>query len=284
MNVNSNEYQRQAGEVDLYSIFRIVWSRRYLIIAVTVLFGIASVIFALTATPIFRAEVVVTEVRDSELNGAGAAANQLGGLASLVGVNLLGANMDRKAQAVLNSRRLIEEFIKRHVPLEELSGGGAPLTLWKAVEAFADDVLEIQESQLSGVTVVAIEWTDPNVSARWANDFVALANELLRTRALDESTRNIRYLNDQISKTDVVELRRVLYNLVENEAKTQMLANARPEYAFTIIDPAVPPEIRWYPKRTLIVLLGLLAGGFVGVLFAFAHHAWRTAKARELAA
>jgi hypothetical protein len=97
------------------------------------------------------------------------------------------------------------------------------------------------------LTVVAIDWTDPATAAQWANGFVALANELLRTRALVESKRNIAYLNDQISKTDVVELRRVLYGLIESETKTLMLANGRPEYAFRVVDPAVPPELKTRP-------------------------------------
>lgn len=273
------------SELDLDSILRVLWEQRYLIACSAALFGVAAVVFALVATPTYRAEVAVTEVQESALDGAASKIGQLGGLASLVGVDLLGGDMNREAQAVLRSRRLIEEFIKGHVPLRTFAGNGKPPTLWRAVQMFKEDVLEIKETPLNGVTAVGIEWTDARVAAQWANDFVALANEMLRTRALNESTRNIKYLNEQLAKTDVVELRRVLYNLIENETKTQMLANARMEYAFTVVDPAVAPEIRWFPRRTIITLLGVSAGIFLGVLAAFARHAWgrgrrRAARAR----
>lgn len=272
------------SELDLDSILRVLWEQRMLIALSAVVAGAAAVIFALVATPTYRAEAIVTEVRDSALDGVGSKAAQLGGLASLVGVDLLGGSMDRKAQAVLHSRRLIEEFIKRHVPLDSFAPHGAPPTLWRAVQMFKEDVLEIKDTTLTGVTAVSIEWTDARVAAQWANEFVALANELLRMRALEESTRNIKYLNEQLVKTDIVELRRVLYNLVENETKTQMLANARPEYAFTVVDPAVPPEIRWFPRRTIISLLGFSAGLLLGVLAAFARHAWRRSRRAAVAA
>jgi uncharacterized protein involved in exopolysaccharide biosynthesis len=60
-----------------------------------------------------------------------------------------------------------------------------------------------------------------------------------------------------------------MYNLIESETKTLMLANARAEYAFTVVDPAVVPEERVSPRRTLMVLSGLFIGMVVGVLIAW---------------
>ncbi len=122
---------------------------------------------------------------------------------------------------------------------------------------------------------MAIQWREPSEAARWANSYVALANEIVRTRALDDSSRNIRYLKEQIPKTDVVEIQRAMYGLMENEAKVNMLANTRKEYAFRVIDPAVSPEERIWPRRTLIVITGGALGGILGVLFALAHNLWR---------
>jgi uncharacterized protein involved in exopolysaccharide biosynthesis len=44
-----------------------------------------------------------------------------------------------------------------------------------------------------------------------------------------------------------------------------MLANARREYAFTVVDPAVPPELRYYPRRTAMVVIGAIAGLLLGI-------------------
>jgi uncharacterized protein involved in exopolysaccharide biosynthesis len=124
----------------------------------------------------------------------------------------------------------------------------------------------MHEERLKGTTVIAIDWRDPVVAARWANDFVGLANDLLRDRAVQESTRNVEYLNKQLAQTNVVEIQRVMYQLIEIETKNLMLAHGRVEYAFTIVDHAVPPEIRVSPRRTLMVISGLFIGGIVGSL------------------
>jgi uncharacterized protein involved in exopolysaccharide biosynthesis len=130
------------------------------------------------------------------------------------------------------------------------------------------------------LTIVSVNWTDPVTAARWANDFVALANEMLRARAISQSQASITYLNEQIAHTNVVEIQRVMYNLIESETKTLMLANVKPEYAFAVVDPAVPPEVRASPQRTLLILLGLVFGAVMGAVVAFSHMSWLQHRAR----
>ena len=248
-------------EIDVRALIGTLWSHKYIVAVTSGLCVILAVYLALTAIPIFRGQVTVAEVHESGVGGLGAIAGQFGGLASLAGVNLHASGQDQERQAVLESRRLVEEFVKRNDVLPLLARGAKePPTLWAAVEKFRKNALIITEDKLKGVTTVSIDWTDPVLAARWANGFVELANELVRTRAINEASGNITYLNRQIAQTNVLELRRVMYDLVEQETKTLMLASGRVDYAFTIVDPAVPPEKRISPKRTLMVLSGLVIG------------------------
>lgn len=263
-------------EIDLVALLRSLWSYKSLIAAVTFVCTLAAVIYAVSATRFYRAEVVVTEVTDRSLGGAGGLASQLGGLANIAGVNLAQNSAGREARAVLQSSHLASEFVKRNDLVSTLlTGKEKSPTVWQAVQRFKSTVLDIREDVRKGVTTVAIEWTDPAVTARWANEFVALANELVRTRALEESKRNINYLNEQIAATSVVELQRVMYGLIESETKTLMLANGRVEYAFTVVDPAVPPEIAERPRRMVIALMGVFAGLLIGLVAALVHNSWR---------
>ena len=259
-------------EIDYIGLGQIAWSYKVTIVAITVFCGLVATYLAVTATPIYRSEVVVTEVHDRSMSGgAESLASQLGGIASLTGLSLPGGDKSSlEAQAILQSRHLIEVFITRYNLLPEIfvEPNAKHATLWSAVERFKQDVLTIRGDARKGLTTISIDWTDPAVAARWANEYVALANELIRTRAINDSTRNIAYLNEQVSRTSVVEIQHVMYNLIENETKTLMLANSRAEYAFSIVDPAVPPERRLSPKRTVIILIGIVLGLTVGVVVA----------------
>lgn len=270
--------------LDLVGLWNIAWGRRYLIMVVTILSGLVAVVFALTAEHIYRAEVVMTQVPDSGLGaGSGGITNQLGSLAALAGVNLAGGTGPRRdAPAILRSRHLVEEFIQRFdlVPVLFPNGDG---TLWLAVLKFRTEIIDIREDRRTGTTILAIDWHDPVVAARWANDFVSLANESIRGRASNDAANNLKFLNSQLDETGVMELRRVIYNLIENESKTLMLANARKEFAFTIVDPAVTPEQRISPRRRVMVMVGVILGLILGTAAAFALNAREHLRARKAA-
>ncbi|MBS0418953.1 MAG: hypothetical protein JSR66_14665 [Proteobacteria bacterium] len=259
-------------ELSLASISQFLRRHRMLVGIAALLGALLIGIRSFMTPPYFRAETSVTEVRDKGMANVSSLASQLGGLASLAGVNIPagGAAGNQEFAAVLESNRLTAEFIKRNdlIPVL-LRESSKPPTMWRAVRYFRENVLTIRRDKLKGLTTITMEWQDAKIAARWANDYVMLANELLRDRAIDESSRNIAYLNREMGKTDSVDLRKVMYSIIENETKTLMVANGRIDYAYEVVDPAVPPELKAGPHRLLNTLIGLVLGFVLGSGIAF---------------
>lgn len=76
-------------ELDLIAFLRVLWDLKFVVLITTVLFGLGSIYIAFTATPIYRAEVVVAKAGDAGMSSAASLAGQLGGL--------VGVNLDRKS-------------------------------------------------------------------------------------------------------------------------------------------------------------------------------------------
>ena len=270
-----NDIQRAPSsaenEIDLIGLWWIVWDHRILVAATTVLCALVALFVALTATPLYRASVVMTETKDTGLGAAESGmAGQLGGLASLAGLALGAGGEHPERQAVLRSRHLVEEFVSKPDVLPHLMRGAKPgQSLWMTIERFRRSVLDIEEDKLKATTTVTMDWVDPAVAARWANEFVALANEQLRKQAMQDADRNVKYLEDQVERTHSVDIQKVMYGLIERETQRLMLANGRMDYAFTVVDPAVKAEVRVSPKRTLMVLSGITAGFLLGCYVAW---------------
>ncbi|HTE41447.1 MAG TPA: Wzz/FepE/Etk N-terminal domain-containing protein [Steroidobacteraceae bacterium] len=264
--------------IDFVALWSILWKRKLLIVAAVVLSVMVAAGIALTTREMFRAEVAVVEAGGQ--GGVADLTRKFGGLASLAGVELGSTGgAVQNAQAILKSRRLVQEFIVRNNLLAELySESKEPESLWRSVEMFRRHILTIREDKRANVLTVSISWRNPATAANWANGFVALANEWMRDQAVSEAKRSIEYLNAQIKVTNIVELQQVMYSLIENETKTLMLANARLEYAFTVVDPAVAPEQRYSPRRTFMVLVGGFLGGLIGVAAAFGLEYWARRK------
>lgn len=264
------------GALDFMTLCRVAWRRKYLIGAVTVLTTLVAIAYALLATPYFRGEAVVIEVSDRSGGDLAALAGQLGGLAGLAGVELPLGDHGKEAQAVLRSRDLAQQFVNRYELTDEFAPKRSRAqALWFAVETLRNEVMNIRDDKRAGTIIVSFDWTDAVHAAKWANDFVALANDDLRTRAIEDSSRNIAYLREQAQHTDVVELQRVMYRLIESETKTLMLAKGRVEYAFNVVDPAVAPQMRVRPRRKLIAILGLAIGALLGTAAALMYERLR---------
>jgi uncharacterized protein involved in exopolysaccharide biosynthesis len=258
-------------EFDLGSLTRLICGNKLLIGFFGLLFAIGAGVMGFRAPPVFRAEVEVVAVRERDINGTGIS-SQLGAISSLVGVTLgQGGGSGPTADAVLDSRRLVEEFIRRNdlLPVLTANAPERQRTLWFAVKNFKDGSLIVRKDTRKAVTTVAVEWTDPALAAHWANGLVALANDLIRTRALDDASRNISYINHQLEQTNTVEMRQVLFDIIKNETKTLMLANGRTDYAFEVVDPAVTPERKVGPHRSIYIAVGLALGLALGTIVAW---------------
>jgi uncharacterized protein involved in exopolysaccharide biosynthesis len=276
MNSEKQSEFGEGGNLNVAALFGVLWRYKLAVLAVTAVCALASVWVAMTTPFVYRAEVVVTPVSPVDGNAANGLAGRLGGLASIAGISLPSGGTGQNSQAVLKSRYLTQRFIEsRNLASVILAGAARAGSSWLAVDKFRANVMNIRQEKENGTTTVSIQWKNPEQAAEWANAYVALANEILRARALDESSRNIKFLNEQISRTQVVEIQRVLYGLVENETKNNMLASTREEYAFSVIDPAVVPEERVWPRRTLIVATGIALGGLLGGLLALVLNFWR---------
>ena len=103
------------------------------------------------------------------------------------------------------------------------------------------------------------------MAAQWANELVKQLNEQLREKAIDDSQKRVGYLEQELAKTTLQDMRAVLYNLLESEKQKAMLANVNEDFAIEVIDPAVPPKTREKPKRKLIVASGGVCGVFLGI-------------------
>ena len=130
-------------------------------------------------------------------------------------------------------------------------------------------MLSINEDRKTGLTSISFEWYQPNLATKWVNNLVKELNQALRQRAIDDSNKKVGFLEKELAKTSLEDMRKVLYSLLESEKQKAMLANVNEDYAFEVIDPATVSKVPEKPKRKLIVVLGGVCGGFLGIFAVF---------------
>ena len=129
--------------------------------------------------------------------------------------------------------------------------------------------LSIAEDKKTGLTSISFEWYEPNLATNWINNLVKELNRAIRQRAIDDSNKKVGFLEKELAKTSLEDMRKVLYSLLESEKQKAMLANVNEDYAFEVIDPATVSKLPDKPKRKFIVALGVVCGGFLSIFAVF---------------
>jgi len=290
-----SQERQQDGEIDLVELWRAIWAGKWVIIAITSIFSIASVFYALSLPNIYKSEALLAPA-EQQSGGLGGMASQLGGLASLAGVSLGGGKTDKTGLAleIMKSRAFVFKFIEEHkltVPLMAVSGWNlvndeliydneiydvatkkwlreakVPLqpkpSLQESYKKF-QKLIEVNQDKTSSMVTISIEHYSPYIAKQWVDWLIDAVNEEMKIRDLTEANNSVIYLNNQLEKTKVADVQKMLYQLIEEQTKTIMFANVRKQYALKTIDPALVPELKSGPKRAIICILGVLLGGIL---------------------
>lgn len=298
-------------ELSLADLWQVLMANKWLISSAALSVAVVALVISLLMTPIYRAESLLSPVEQGGARGGlSGLVGQFGGLADLAGISLPGSGDVETALATLQSRDFLVRFIRDETlkpvlfsddwdkdknawiergpsvaeRIEEMMRLSGPVLAssnlapgepsdWDAFELLHDEMLHVSQDNRTGLVTVAVEWEDPALAADWTNQLIERVNSDLRRRAVEEAERSIAFLRAQVEETSLADLRSVLFRLIEEHTKNITLARVNEEYAFKVIDPAVPPENRVHPRRGLMVLLGLLFGGVSAVFLVMVRQA-----------
>ena len=298
-------------EIDLRELASVLWAGKKVILAVTSLFAVISVIVVLQIPNQYQATAVVSSAQNGGSSMLGAMASQLGGLASIAGIKVP-SDEGGEAQAameIMQSWSFIEEFIKTNNLAAEIfaadgwdretnqlsydsslydsqqkqwvrnppAGKTIEPTGWELYKEFSEH-LTVTTDKTTGMISVSIEHYSPILAQQWVNLYITTINNYMRSRKLQQANSNIEYLEAQIEKTAIAGMKEVFYQVIEEQIKNKMLAEASPEYAFVTVNPAMVPEEKSTPKRALICVLAVLLGAHAIHICRAGHALWPAAK------
>lgn len=307
-----NAPYQQDDEIDLRELFGIIWDGKWIIIAITFVFAVASVIYSLSLPNIYKAEATLAPTEEAQGQGFG---ESVGGLASLAGLSVGNKQVDKVTMAIeiLQSRQFIKNFVEKHDILPELmavkewnqasgelifneqiynsetrewvtqteTSKNSKPSSWAYVNSFKGSLLVEKDKETPGLFTLAISHKSPIITQRWVKWLIEDINNHMRQRDIKEAQSSMEYLQNELGETNLSSMQQVFYQLIEKQIQTIMLANVRPEYVFQVLDPAVVPEQKDSPARALICIIGTFLGGFLSLFVIFIRHLVRTSKKKQ---
>ena len=292
-------------EIDLRELFYVLLEGKWIIVSLTAFASIFGVIYSLSLPNIYESKAMLVPVKSS--SGIGAALGSYSGLAGLAGISLpSGGDEGNSAKAIqkISSLSFFENNILTNIYLPDLMAFKSwniktnTLTFDESIydrnsntwirdfsypqqqipsaqesfEVFKAKHLTLSADKKSGFSTLSIKHKSPLVAKQWAELIVNEVNSFYRQKDKSESEKAVSYLNQQISMTNLSEIKQVLAGLLQEETKKLTLIEANKFYVFDYIDPPAVMELKSEPNRALICILIALLGGMLSVLLVFIRH------------
>ena len=288
--------------IDLRKLLKILWNKKLFIFIITVVFALGSMFYAISVPNKYKSEIVVMSNSTTEDQGMlSSIAGQFGGLASLAGVNLGSGTTDKVTYAleVIKSRTFIYEFITKYdlfLPLmaaedweretdtfifdsdiydfqtkswvREVPKPYLPKpSLEETYEEFLKKNLEIKQDKNTGMVKISIIHYSPILARYLAERIVVELNDSIKEQELIEAKNSISYLEKELLKTNVQDMRGMFYQLIEKQYQKLMLTKTRKDYVLKIVDAPIVPEMKDSPSRALICVIGTMLGALLSILY-----------------
>lgn len=283
------------GKINLIELVSLVWRGKLWVIFITCVFSVVGVVYSLGLSDVYRSQGIYASAKQESSSGAG----QLGGLAAIAGINLSDGDSNRIGQAlvVMNSWPFLDSWVQKYKlapQIVALKGWDSNLdrlvydneiydvetNQWltkpgtrRSFEPSSIDVykklskmLSISQDKKTGLVTVSIEHYSPKLANEWLGSLIFELNEYYRDRDIKEAQAAVTYLKGKLSETSLAGIQVNLYHMIESQLNTLMLAEVSPEYLIETVVPHRVAEEKSGPQRSIIVLMAMVFGGFVGVI------------------
>jgi len=301
--------QSKEDRSDFLKLILILKSNIFVILGFVFVAGILSIILSLQMPNKYRSEIKIVPSTEEGNQGLGALAGQFGGLASMAGINLGGKSDVNIILDTVKSRSFIKPLIdkydltyllfaieswdmatnnliidekvydsanKKWVRDVELPKQPKP-SLEEAYEEF-NKYFSVHLNKKTNLITLSVTYYSPEIAKQWIDYISIELSEYLRKIEQTKADESIEYLTAERSNSNIVDIRKVLSEILKEQYQKKMLTEIRKYYGFDIRDHSYIPEKKHSPKRAFIVIGSVFFGFILSIVFIFLRLFWKEIK------
>ena len=275
-------------EIDIKSLFKTIFDSKRLIIISTVLFSLIALIYSLSLSNIYQSTALLSPVDDQ--SSSSQSLNNIGGLASLAGINISSTSGGNSTKAItkITTLSFFEENILPNIFLPDLmavrtwdeesnsviydSSYSVQDGKWNEIPhpqtSYKEFISRLQVSQdyETKFLTISIKHESPYIAKEWAELVVNEINDFFRAKDKREAESAMKFLNSQMALTNYTEIKQVVAEILKQKMQQLTLIEANEFYVFSYLDQPAVARKKIEPTRSSICILGTIFGFMLGVL------------------
>lgn len=260
--------QRSENEINLLDLVKVLLKHKTLIVSVVFIVVTITAVISLIVPKTYESKAVIAPMMPAdEQSGMNALVAQFGMATPQSSnvveiVNLL--RSDILMQKVMEKGKFYEVLFEK----DDLRGKTENEKVWKGIRLLKGKILQVSENKKDGIIIVSAQYKDPVIARNIASTTLTELTDHMTSEAKRVAQANKVYLESQVNATGDPFIRTNVYGLIARQIQTAMLAEAKENYAFKVLDPPRLPDGRIKPRRTQMVGFAFVVSLFVGIFLA----------------
>ena len=272
--------------VDLFAYLVALLKAKFWILGVAILLGLAALGYSYTLPELYESNVRVDLVNLEDPGGVSPDNRRASEVLTLVEHGfVLGTTKDNYLEVMLakmRSRQFSLMFIEKHnlykaffpeqwQESEQDWLPGFQPDRGQSYQLFNEQVRFIDHNPETDIISVRMRWKDPQLARDWSNAYVDEFNDFMRQQAMVDVSEKKLFLEQELARTTIADIRQSIYRLIEAQTAVAMLASSRDDYILEVIDPALMPFDRHSPSKKTFLILGSFFGGMLAIAIVVAN-------------
>ena len=284
-------------EIDLSELFHVLWDKKFYIGAISSIFSLISIIYALMLPNIYQSKATLMAVEQS--SGMSGMVGRYSGMASLAGISLdsKSGSKDQEAIARIKSFEFFSNNFLPNIKLENLmavkkwtqasntltydtSDFNSESRQWlrkakpprsniptsqEAYEEFVE-IMSVNKDKKTNLVTLMVEHKSPFIAQQWVEIMINQIDQVMRDQDRQTATKSIEYLNSLAPTVINEDIKKALSALQQEQMKRLMMVEANDNYVFKVLDSPIAAELKSKPRRSLIVIWGTILGMVLSAL------------------
>jgi len=303
---NNKTFNDFDDEINLKELFAALYQAKWIIFFFITLTSSIGLLYSFHLPDIYKSKALLVSV---ESNDSGIP-NGVSGLAGIAGINIPSSgNEDNSSKAIpkLSSLTFFENNIMPNIYLPDLFAVKSwnpkingliydnkiyneNTKTWvrdyshprkqipsaqESHEKFINDHFSLKEDNKTGFITIAIKHESPYIAKLWLELLVNEVNSFYRQKDKLASEKAVNYLNQQIAKTGLAEIKKVIAELLKAKTQKLTLIEVNQYYVFEYIDAPAVMEKKFEPSRALIMIGSMFLGALLIIVFVLIKHFFR---------
>lgn len=285
------------NQLNLSTLTQLIINKKFSFTSSIIIFFLVGALIAFLDKDKYRSEsILVTNDQNEEIDLSGASA--FSSLAGVAGINLPEAktsqaqigiaiirshdffktsilneeilifliaaeSWDKENDEIVIDKKVYDVVSKKWIRKPSSLRGSIPTSV-EAHEKFLE-IINIQQDRETGLIKISADTISPKISKKLVENIIQEVNIKKRDEDIKESYKKIKFLEDEIKKSKIEDVKAGLSQLIKKEISKIAIANTTDEYIFKILDSASMPEEKIKPNRLLTIILFTIIGGIIGL-------------------